>query len=356
MGRRLIPQCGDNRMNVSAAERETWDALVRQEPAATFFQTPQWHELAEDFEGTRTTLLGFDAARGSASGNDGSPMAVLPLQARRRWWGTLLATPFGTYSGLLRRPGLTPADESYIAGQLTRHNLNLPGSPFSPWPPHTLSPKNTPQKKPPSHTHIIRLNALDPHAWVASWSRNHRRLLKTAQDTGAAIRLADTSADVNAYAALYRTQAKRWGSAARRIYPDELFLEIFRRFSADGSMKLWVAEQDGEIVAGRLCFYHGFHAVEWHAAALQEAMHKGINHLLVHAIVTAAQAAGHRVYDFNPNPGLDAVDHFKRGFATEALPFEGFVNRTGLVGGLVKFRDRLRGARRAESAPGPVSL
>jgi hypothetical protein len=34
-----------------------WDSLVRDDETSTFFQTPAWHKLAEDFEGTRTRLL-----------------------------------------------------------------------------------------------------------------------------------------------------------------------------------------------------------------------------------------------------------------------------------------------------------
>jgi hypothetical protein len=305
-----------------------WDSLVRDDETSTFFQTPAWHKLAEDFEGTRTRLLNL--------GDETAPI-LLPMQSVRRWWGELLAAPFGTYATLLRRADDTGRpDETWRA--LSRLNIDLTGSPFA---------RSLPEGGPSSTTRILRLKSLEPETWISSWSRNHRRLLRDAEERGYVVREARDAADVSRYHAVYREQSRRWGDAARRVYPEELFQEAFKRFVPGGSMKLWLVESpDAGIVAGRMCLYHGSHAVEWHAAAERAEMERGVNHKAVHAIVLDARARGFRIYDFNPNPGLDAVDHFKRGFATEAVSFRGFRRRTGLVGALTGLRDRLRGARR----------
>jgi hypothetical protein len=304
-----------------------WESVVREDETATFFQTPAWHKLAEDFEGTRTRLLNL--------GDEAAPI-LLPVQSVRRWWGELLASPFGTYATLLCRPdpGLR-LDAAWRA--LSRLNLSLVGSPFASRLPREGS-------SPASSTRILRLDRLEPKGWLASWSRNHRRLLRGAEERGYRVREARDRADVSTYFALYREQAGRWGAAARRTYPEELFLEAFRRFVPAGAMRLWLVEDPGEgVVAGRLCLYHGTHAVEWHAAAGRAGMEGGANHKAVHAIVLDARARGFRVYDFNPNPGLDAVDHFKRGFATETVAFTGFRRRVGLPGLLTGLRAGLRG-------------
>jgi hypothetical protein len=310
-----------------------WESLVRSDSSATFFETPAWHKLAEDFEGTRSAPLLFDF--------EGFPV-VLPAQLRKRWWGALRAAPFGTYTTLLSKGEIPAGHLEHLARELSALNLEIPGSPFS----DRLArlPGLSTRSAPPiSQTRILRLEDLQPEAWVESWSRNHRRMLRAAQDTGATVRLAENAADVSGYYALYRAQTKRWGAAARRIYPEELFQEAFRRLAPVNSLRLWLAETGEGIVGGRLCLYHGSHAVEWHAAAEQKAMEGGINHLLVHAVVLRAREAGFKVYDFNPNPGLGAVDHFKRGFATETLQFRGLRNRAGLVGILTGLRARLHG-------------
>jgi hypothetical protein len=318
-------------------ETGAWESLVRDDEAATFFQTPAWHQLAEDFEGTRTRLLNL--------GEAAAPI-LLPVQSVKRWWGELLAAPFGTYATLLSRPGddddirLDAAERA-----LSRLNINLTGSPFASRLPDPN--RSADAGAPVSNTRLLRLGALDPEGWVASWSRNHRRLLRDAEERGYVMREARNAGDVSKYFTLYQGQAARWGGAARRVYPEELFQEAFRRFVPDGSMKLWLAEDPQEgIVAGRLCFYHGGHAVEWHAAAERRAMERGVNHKAVHAAVLDARARGFRVYDFNPNPGLEAVDHFKRGFATETVAFNGYRNRTGLAGLLTGLRSGLRATLR----------
>jgi hypothetical protein len=316
-----------------------WESLARTDETATFFQTPVWHKFAEDFEGTRTVCLRL------VGDERDDAVAILPVQQRRRWWGAILTSPFGTYSSLLRGKGWDakqdPDQSVMLQRELSRLNLSLPGSPFDP----VLAEAWTGVARPEFHTHVLRLEAFDPVAWVERWSRNHRRLLKTAQETGFTVRLAESPADIAAYCALNRAQAARWGAAARRAYPDELFQEAYLRFAPSGSMKLWLAEGPEGIAAGRLCLYHGFHAVEWHAAAETNAMHKGVNHLLVQAVVSRAHAAGHKVYDFNPNPGLEAVDHFKRGFATEALPFRGIHHRAGTAGAVLRLLKRIQPAR-----------
>lgn len=126
------------------------------------------------------------------------------------------------------------------------------------------------------------------------------------------------------------------------MYPETLFQDMFRRWGNTPSLSLLLAEKEGTIVAGRMCLHHNRHTVEWHAAAQRNDMERGANHLLVHAAVTAAAAQGSAIYDFNPNPGLPAVDHFKRGFGAQVIEFSGWRQRPGVAGLVAKLRDRLR--------------
>lgn len=303
-----------------------WESLARSDDSATFFQTPAWHRLASEFEGTETVCMLFKLEGHSV---------LLPLQKKSRLWGSLYSAPFGTYTSFLwdKEPPLRVKE--LLKRELGRFNLNLPGSPFAPrWPVGIHGEL--------SQTKVLKLAGLKPDEWISTWSRNHRRLLRQARDWGYSIRVAQTSADVSEYYSLYRDMTRRWGSKARRVYSEELFQEIFRRFFKSTSMNLLLAESGGNIVAGRLCFYHNRHAVEWHAAAKGEDMERGVNHLLVHAAVIEAEKRGCGVYDFNPNPGLPTVDHFKRGFAPETLEFSGWSQRSGVSKILNSIRDGLK--------------
>jgi CelD/BcsL family acetyltransferase involved in cellulose biosynthesis len=313
-------------MTLRPSARALWDELAGADSSATFFQTRGWHELAAEFEGTETVCMVFE--------HDGCT-AVLPLQKRARPWGDMHAAPFGTYATFLCGQPPSPLFQAHAIRSLSRLHLNLPGSPFATrFAPGVDGPVN--------QTRTLPLEGLDPDAWAASWSRNHKRLLRQAREYGYSVRTAETAEDISRYYDVYAGLVERWGSGARRVYPERLFQEMFRRWGNTPGMNLLLAEKEGVIVAGRLCLYHNRHAVEWHAAANRDDMERGANHLLVHAAVLAAAAKGYAVYDFNPNPGLPAVDHFKRGFGAKVIDFTGWRQRPGLVGLAAALRDRLR--------------
>lgn len=313
-------------MTLQPAEPALWDRLALTDASATFFQTRTWHELAAEYESTETVCMLFE--------HEGFA-AVLPLQKRARPWGSLYTSPFGTYATFLCAQEPPPHFYASALRTLSRYHVDVQGSPFATrFPSGTGGPRN--------QTRLLPLEGLDPDAWVTSWSRNHKRLLRQAREYGYSVRLAETAEDVSRYYAVYTELVERWGADARRIYPERLFQEMFSRWGKTPGMNLLLAEKEGVIVAGRLCLYHNRHAVEWHAAAKRDDMERGANHLLVHDAVLAAAVKGHAVYDFNPNPGLPAVDHFKRGFGAEIVDFTGWRHRPGFVGMAAKLRSRLR--------------
>lgn len=304
-------------MKLQTASPGTWENLARLDAGATFFQTPAWHRAAAAVLGSVSAPLLFTFPGGEA---------VLPLQRIRGRFGQgeRFFSPFGTYTALLAEAPLDGERLAAVRDRLASLNLDLFSSPFAANPVELGRPLD-------ASTRILELAGLEPDLWEASWSRNHRRLLKQAREAGLRARLAAGRADVEAYCGIYARQARRWGPRARTVYPDSLFHSLWEALSGGPAMKLWLAEAGGDVVAGRLCFYHNRHAVEWHAAAREEWLERGANHFLVREIVADAAVSGHAWYDFNPSPGLAGVDHFKRGFGTKVLPFRGSENRVGLA-------------------------
>jgi len=86
-----------------------------------------------------------------------------------------------------------------------------------------------------------------------------------------------------------------------------------------------VAELEGEVVAGALCFYARRHAVYWHGAALKRAraarpMNLLIDNLLIDEVLRDACARDElRWFDFNPSGPLAGVRAFKQHFGARSI-------------------------------------
>ena len=297
--------------------------VLQQEKAALFLE----------FEGQVMELLSASIHRvfdGIASEH---AEAVLPLQRRKRALWSMHASPLGTYTALVCGSKLDAGQLDQVRARLASLNLDLASSPF------TLNPValGLPIA---AATRVLELASVDADAPAKGWNRNHRRSLATGLETGIQVRRADKPADMQAYYRVYLSLAESWGDKARTVYPERLFRLLWDELGGTPAMELWLGECEGAIVAGRICFYHGFHAVEWHAAALEAYREKGANHVLIHAILAHAKRAGFRIYDFNPNPGLPQVDHFKQGFGAERLEFQASRNFHGLYAGLRALRGR----------------
>jgi hypothetical protein len=117
---------------------------------------------------------------------------------------------------------------------------------------------------------------------------------------------------------MYQKQQLRWGQKAREPHPEGLLQALFTDLPK-GALRFWVAEREGNLEAGRLCFHHRKHAVEWLAASQETALASGVTHGLIRHAMTAAAQDSCEVYDFNPNPGLPGVDHFKDGFRAKRV-------------------------------------
>ena len=304
---------------------DLWRRLLKEDKTATFFQTPEWHGLASQFFGTETTVKIFTF---------GNKTALLPLQKKNGFFGSFYSSPFGTYNSLLVDHHLEVDEINHIKKQLVNTNLVLTSSPF------TQNPIQIGNAKALS-TKVIELDQINSENPSLSWNRNHRRKLNEGLQNNIKIRLAESENDIHYYYLLYQKLSAEWGSAARVLYPEKLFTLLWSSLKKSNKMKIWIAEKEGKIVAGRICFYHGFHAVEWHAASTGEFQKKGVNHLLINTILGDAKKNGFQIYDFNPNPGLSQVDHFKMGFHPKILTFSTSMNFQKLYAWIHRLRNTI---------------
>jgi CelD/BcsL family acetyltransferase involved in cellulose biosynthesis len=303
-----------------------WENLCREDAACTFYQTPAWHRIAARHFQAQSAPLHFKFKDVSA---------CLPLLKDRRWGRDRYFSPFGTYTALVCPRSLERGELESVTRALRGLALHLVSSPFTP---NII----TVGKPLVSKVQVIDLTSLDPENPMRDWDEGQRRRVRVASRNNITVRTATSAAEWERYYSLYRMSLKRWGKTATQIYPETLFQDIRSSLSEGSSMKLWVAEHEGEIGAGYLTFYHNRHVVPWHGAADEKFFQWGATQSLFLTLIQDAQRRGFSVFDLTGSGGLSGVEAFKSRFGTRTLEFTSSLNRPGLQGLLAGLRDSMR--------------
>jgi len=307
-----------------------WDSLAAADDSATFFQTPAWHRLAARYYRAESAPLLFDFAGGPA---------CLPLLRDRRWGRARYFSPFGTYTAVVCPRALAPHEKAEIEATLKPLNLHLASSPFT----RNAVSVGTPTL---SRTQILNLVDFDPGQPMRGWSPDPRRKVRMAREAAVRVRFATSADDWRAYFAVYEKSMRRWGPRASSTYPESLFTLL--RTLPETSMRLWLAEHEGRIVAGYIAFYHNRHACIWHGASDPDFFKLGAVQLLYHDMSAHAAEAGYPVFDLLGSGGNASLEAYKAGFGATTKVYQGSLNRTGVVGALAAMRARLAQKRRQE--------
>lgn len=316
-----------------------WETLARQDSSATFFQTPAWLRLAAAHargagRSAEIAPLLFEFTRAGEA-----VQACLPLLRDRRWGRLRYFSPFGTYSALVCPRVLDEGECERVAARLASLNLHSAGSPF------TRNPLSGAQlTRLPARTQVIDLSPAHAESPARDWAPDPRRRLRIARENGVTVRAADSPADWDAYHDLYLKSLRRWGARATSAYPRALF-ESFRIAAGApetrGKIRLWLAEHEGKAAAGYIAFYHNAHACIWHGAADEAYFKLGAAQLLYHDMIADAAERGFPAFDLMGSGGLGALEAFKTSLGARTVEYEGILNRTGIVGLLAGWRDRL---------------
>lgn len=297
-------------------DEQLWWRVAARCPYATFSHTPAWQALAcAAFPGLRPATLGAVCPDGT--------VAILPLVqtgwAAKGLLRGLISTFAGCYGGAIADG---PLDDETVAALYRlatgRRNASLAvcGNPFAP---HRL-PVFAGTRIVADHTHVIDLRPGHERLWAA-YRSNHRRSIKRARRCGIRVRESHAPQDYRRYDALYRATLRRWGERASSHYPRRLFTAGARLAARHPRLvRLWLAERDGETIAGAWTFAWNGHLYYWHGASRTEHMDTGVNHLLQDEIIRRAAEEGVRHYDLYPSGGHAGVEAFKRRFGARTLP------------------------------------
>ncbi|NLG16956.1 MAG: GNAT family N-acetyltransferase [Fibrobacter sp.] len=285
----------------SKATRDQWLTICKETPFATFFHTPMWPEI---FSGRRVRPEGL-----ILKFNDGTevlfPCAVKSGPAKL--FKVILSMPAATFGGWVSRSSLTPEHHKAILEYFRKfRDLILRENPYDP-----VLQKVDIDGSEEDFTQSVDLS----EGYEAAFDRagcNHRNAVRNAMRKGVTVKQAASQGDWDQYYSIYLSSIQRWKRGQKFTgvsYGPEVFNSI--RDLPDENRKLWVAEIDGKIIAGILCFYWNSHAVVWHGAGLEEYFKYRASNLLYDHAIKQACLGKLRWLDCNPSGGISGVADFK---------------------------------------------
>lgn len=332
-----------------------WLGVARRCEYATFFHTPFWHRLAvRTYPGYRDATIGAELENGVR--------IVFPLlrtgRPLRGLFQDFVSSFAGCYGGLIADGPVTISERRQLFQAVLDQDrigqLRITGNPLAG---DGGNPDHLDIRE--DFTHLLRLD--DGYDTVfRNFTKGHRSATIKGKRDGVKIRLALTENDFQAYYGAYRDSLRRWGDNATSRYPWRLFQNGYclgQEFPEH--LKLWLAELDGEVIAGAWVFYWNRHAVWWHGAAYEESFPYKPANVLQADIIEDACEHGYRYYDFNPSGGHEGVARFKRSFGAQERPIRRWsyknpklqvarklihVFRRPVSGGDVEFANRVRDA------------
>ncbi|NWG20298.1 MAG: GNAT family N-acetyltransferase [Chloroflexi bacterium] len=299
--------------------RELWHQVVAASPYATFFHTPIWADiLAATYPDMHIATKAFVL--------DDGTVAIVPIagtiERNRlfRWYESMFP---GGYGGPVARRSLTREEVLAISRHLINPRtafIHIMGNPFFDREENFCISSNYVHSI--QYTHLMSLDKGFDEVFNG-YIAEKRRYTRKAMKMGVEIAVAEEERDYRQYYEVYLDTLQRWGETTLVRYPSALFDHMCRQRSQ--SIKLWIAKVNGDIVAGKVVFYHNQQAFYWHGATLQHYFNHHPGPLLMTEIIKDACQIGIRYLDLGPSGGLPGVEHYKESFGAEKRYFGSYV-------------------------------
>lgn len=187
-------------------------------------------------------------------------------------------------------------------------------------------------------THLLDLKGLRASAPCQAFSKNQRKKLHKALSRGVTIRRSDDPADLERYYPIYLASAARWGLT--QAEPKSQLLALQQCLAP--YFALWVAEAQGQVIAGLIVLSYGLAAYSLHGASLSSCWDLYPNNLLYSAAIEAACAEGRQYFDFLPSGRLPGVEAFKESFGAQRMPYAVYHFRNSWYASASRFTRRLQ--------------
>lgn len=210
---------------------------------------------------------------------------------------------------------------------------------------------------------------------LAACKPKWRYNIRLAQKKGVRVRSECTRDDVAVFYGLLKETAERDRFLIRGC---DYYEHIWDVLIDPGYARLFLAEYEGEAIAGALCFFFGDKC--WYTYGASSNRHRNVmpNHLLQWCMIEWAKESGCALYDFrgvsprrddDPNDPLQGLNRFKVGFGARFVEYIGefdlpfstawywvWTNGKPRVTAIVKSIKRLAGSRGGEHPPADTAL
>jgi hypothetical protein len=300
------------RLSSEAVGEPEWRTALAQTPGATFAQTPEWYAAtAPLMRGFSVHVHRLDLPRGPAV----LPLWESPARGLRRRID-VQGNSRGLYAGFLRAEPLDAAEARLVGDWLGPRvgDQHVRLNPFQPVPREAWPAFGRVQDE---STYVLDVAGGEEAVW-AGYASGQRRNVNATRRAGVTCRVASTERDWRAYVDLYAVTLARRGATSTSRYRPE-FLQSLRALGPE-SCQLWLAELDGQLLAGAIHFYHDRHVLAWHAANRLDTGKVYATKLLIHEAAVDAGRRGFVVYDLNVTGGHGGPERWKQLLGARALP------------------------------------
>jgi CelD/BcsL family acetyltransferase involved in cellulose biosynthesis len=285
------------------------DLVAHRSDTATFYHSRVWIEsLAATFSHLSFRVL---------VSYDGSDITgFLPYFIIRRGpFHAVWSLPFGTYGGPAVLAGeaassliahytrKVPAAGTLSVGWIDYHNLGS-GAGTGGW------------KRKKVSTHRIDISRGYETLWNETLDRQRKKRTRRAERMGVRVRRARSEGDLSRYYAIYSDRIDQWGGGYQ--YPKKLFSSLLER--GGESVRLYVAEHDGEVVGGHFNFYHKDTVTAWTGVTSRESNHLQAGTLLYIRCLRDACEEGFRTYNLGGSLDKQSLIDFKESLG--GMPYE----------------------------------
>jgi CelD/BcsL family acetyltransferase involved in cellulose biosynthesis len=288
-----------------------WDSLVRRHRDAGAYHLGAWAKVMRSAYGHRPRYLGLEAPDGTLLG--GLPMMRTrgPMTGRR-----LRSLP------VLPAAGALASSDDEVATLLAAACDRADADRSRVWTLHSrkgelenLAPGLRWVPKPP--TYVLALGG-DPDEMRRGWKKsasNIFRSVKKAEKEGVTVREAASDRDLRAFYGLYARTMRR-----RRVLPRPYRqMSAAREFLPEGVFRLFLAEHDGDIVAGALWHSFGSTLDLLYAGSDERRLDPRPNHALYWHAIRWGTEQGHTELDFGHAKPGSGLAQFKESWGAEPI-------------------------------------
>ena len=284
-----------------------WRGILRNMERYSFFQTPRWADIL-------CSVLPYARPRHRWIAFSDSCEAVFPSITIPKRCGIrkLDSMPWGTYGGLIgstsfsSRHFLTAAQGS-LGWREPICDMALNPAGLRSIHEFTDSPSIRTIER---TTHILHMDAPFETIWRERIKSRNRTAIRRARKQGVLTRWSNDARSIAAVKTLYQQACERWRGVETLPLP---FFDALTDLPGE-EVRIWLAEYEGEVIAGDVMFYGKGEAQYFSGARNGRFSELNGSKLLMADIIQDAAERKFSIFNFGASGGLKGVEQFKEIF------------------------------------------